>query len=1373
MGDSGLALFTPQPFARRYLLLDKIATGGMAEVFKAKSYGVEGFEKLVVIKRILPHLSRNARFVSMFINEAKIAVSLNHGNIAQVFHLGKFAEDYFIAMEYVHGRDLMQVLKTCRREGQQIPIPLVLYAVAEVARGLDYAHRKHDPAGNTLGIVHRDISPHNLVLSFEGDVKIVDFGIARIASQMAAEGQKGRLGGKFAYMSPEQARGETMDPRSDLFSLGLVCYELLSGRKAYQGKSLGEKLERVRKAEFVPIRSLRSEISVGVETLMARLLAIRPDDRYQSAGDLYEDLAELMFSHGGMVTAQGLGAFLQELYAEEIQREHERSGLKAVVGSLERLEKRLSDGDLPLPFDPDGVSATGGGAPANFDPNQTLTAGEFATTAWRDGRVEHVTVLKAELSKSGALVEEIGAVAFADLLIELLPRLQRVAEVHQGWLESFEHGQLTLVWGLEGELMGEGSRSALVCAVALTEQVRLFALEREMNLDLVAALHSGPALVVGGADRPRLLAIGDTFRLPEQLLQTAQPAIFVSDGLRPVTSSTFIFDAEIAVPLAWGERTVQILPLAGLRRARGASLLATIANTAPGRSDVTHERWLPRGDEIEILVSAMSAVDHGQGRIVGITGEPGVGKSFLLKEVGRVVRHQDVGWQHGRCTYRERDVPLAVFRNMLARGTRIHEQDGPKEVLAKIETLLEFGLQPPDIHHLSALFARREAEGTPVEGETEAEEAMFRAMRRLVSGMSKDRPLVFAFENIQWMDPLSTRLLTELLELTSTLRVLVLASYSATFQPSFAARVEFSQVSLEPLKAEHVAELIPGLLGTERVPETIVGELHRRSRGNPRYLEQMISLLLDTGGLVVTNGVLTNASIDGSVEVPETLQGLIEARVAGLRGAAREVLMLLAVAGRKSSRAMLQIAWKHPTSYTSALKELTRRQLLQVQGEHFRFRDHMTWNVVYHSVPSRDLKAYHLRIGQAFEAMYQGDLARHAEALFHHFEVGGSVIRAAHYASMAGDLYHSEDFTSKAVDFYQKALDLLRSSSGEELGEERLMGELAILCLKAGRLQFVMGERSEAERTLERGLDYAGDVEDTELEIRLMHELGLLCADKGDRFLAQSYLEHALELSEALGAVELTCEVLDTLGGFYLEGGELDAAEGVFDKGLALADRVQRPIALAQVLIGKGAHLFHLGDYEGALERFRHALLLSQDVRGHRILSGRILNNIGNTYNFMGRFDEAMEAYRRSGEINKAVGSMRGAITNLHNLGDLFFRRDRLAKAYGYFQESCNLAREYRWGRGEASNLVYMGYIEAVKGAREAGLKTIRQGSTLAREAGHPEIEATGLWLEGRVLAKEMPLQARDVIERALTTAQSCGQRKLEEEIIITLGNLT
>ena len=211
----------------KYQLLDLLARGGMAEVFKAKSHGVEGFEKILVIKRILPELSRNPQFVEMFINEAKIAVTLSHANIVQVFDLGRADETYFIAMEYVPGYDLGTVLRWERKLGQRLPQELAVYMLSELAKGLDYAHRRRDSELRPLGIVHRDVSPENVLLSYEGEVKLTDFGIAR--SRASVHGLRDLPPGKFAYLAPEQARGEDVDARADLFALGAVLYEALTG----------------------------------------------------------------------------------------------------------------------------------------------------------------------------------------------------------------------------------------------------------------------------------------------------------------------------------------------------------------------------------------------------------------------------------------------------------------------------------------------------------------------------------------------------------------------------------------------------------------------------------------------------------------------------------------------------------------------------------------------------------------------------------------------------------------------------------------------------------------------------------------------------------------------------------------------------------------------------------------------------------------------------------------------------------------------------------------------------------------------------------------------------------------------------------------
>jgi serine/threonine protein kinase len=211
-----------------YQLVKKLATGGMAEVWLAKQTGIEGFNRHVVVKRILPHLAEDPEFVHMFLNEAKIASRFNHPNIAQIYDLGEHGEQYFIAMEFIHGEDLGRVMRRAWSTGQWIARHISLRIVADSCQGLYYAHTRLDERGQPLRVVHRDISPQNILISFDGAVKVVDFGIAK-ASDQVSNTKSGAIKGKFAYMAPEQAAGKPLDARSDIFALGLVLYELITG----------------------------------------------------------------------------------------------------------------------------------------------------------------------------------------------------------------------------------------------------------------------------------------------------------------------------------------------------------------------------------------------------------------------------------------------------------------------------------------------------------------------------------------------------------------------------------------------------------------------------------------------------------------------------------------------------------------------------------------------------------------------------------------------------------------------------------------------------------------------------------------------------------------------------------------------------------------------------------------------------------------------------------------------------------------------------------------------------------------------------------------------------------------------------------------
>jgi serine/threonine-protein kinase len=307
----------PRTFGR-YTLFEQIGKGGMAQIYLARAETELGATRLAVVKQILPAFADDPRFADMLIHEAKLAARLGHRRIVQVFDLGKENEHLYIAMEYVEGFDLNSLLRQCTEQKVALPATHALGIVADMLEGLDYAHRRDDESGKPLGIVHRDVSPSNVLISYEGEVKLCDFGIAHANDLVKEESASEALKGKAGYMSPEHARGEPLDARADVFAAGIILWELLAGRRLYKPKSDIPLVEQAQQAEIPTLPDKGVPKHADLEKIVRRALAKDRDDRYPSAAAMLRDLEAYLGDNGMLASRLKLGEWIATSFGTEL-----------------------------------------------------------------------------------------------------------------------------------------------------------------------------------------------------------------------------------------------------------------------------------------------------------------------------------------------------------------------------------------------------------------------------------------------------------------------------------------------------------------------------------------------------------------------------------------------------------------------------------------------------------------------------------------------------------------------------------------------------------------------------------------------------------------------------------------------------------------------------------------------------------------------------------------------------------------------------------------------------------------------------------------------------------------------------------------------
>jgi eukaryotic-like serine/threonine-protein kinase len=350
----------------RYTIAERLDAGGMAEVFRGVAESIQGFKKNVAIKRILPSLTKNPKFVSMFLDEAKLSLFLQHANIVQVFDIGHADNTYFLVMEYVHGCNLKALLERMKQKGKRMELAHTIYIATEACKALQYAHHCENPENNeSLNIVHRDISPPNILLSKNGEVKLVDFGLAKANSQIEST-DPGVVKGKFSYLSPEAASGIEVDKRADIFAVGILLWEMFTGRRLFYGDTDYQTVELVRQARVPSIAAHNQEVEPELEAIVRRALERSPSNRYQEAGDLGDALTQYLFSRRMKVTSRDIGTLVRDVITDRDKQKPKGGGPKgSVLDSLIQEEV----GKLTSLLGDDSPALTSGGA-ESLNPNE-------------------------------------------------------------------------------------------------------------------------------------------------------------------------------------------------------------------------------------------------------------------------------------------------------------------------------------------------------------------------------------------------------------------------------------------------------------------------------------------------------------------------------------------------------------------------------------------------------------------------------------------------------------------------------------------------------------------------------------------------------------------------------------------------------------------------------------------------------------------------------------------------------------------------------------------------------------------------------------------------------------------------------------------
>jgi serine/threonine protein kinase/predicted ATPase len=1313
-------------------IVRRLGAGGMAEVFLAKKRGAEGTFKILVLKRILPTHGGSRRFRAMFIEEAHLATRLNHPNVVQVYEFQDFGEEgLLLAMEYVEGCDLGRLMSAAKSKASAIPRWVGAWIIAEAAKGLHYAHEKKDEAGQPLEIVHRDVSPQNVLLSFEGTVKIADFGIA--SARMFAE-EQGVLKGKFGYMSPEQARGESLDRRSDLYALGVIFWEILAGRPIHGGLG-GEALLDIVRSGIVEAPSVHApDVPPELEEIVLKALSPQRNERYTTCREHAAAIGKAIVKHGELIDASALEIALAQLTrgteSEPPPPPSELSGDPARTLAAVPLARSLPGSRAGLDSAP---------PPRTEDPEGLAPLSRLSRSA-SDGprEVRHVAILVLRLH------------GLADLTLA-----RRMLEQLRAMLDdlAFKRG-MRWIW----------SADALAHATAgvATNSSRAAADAAQLALDVHEAI-SGfkedlPGPIAASIGIVRGIATG-TRDADGHLVQYSlhEPTEYLADVLERATPMGRTWVAGGVYRLVrrdfrWGDAPTLRLDPAPSSAAkvdvpptmrvyaleRSLSREERLAEAQAGASDLVG-RDAEKADLHAAFHESVNGGAWGAGQLVSraVTGEMGIGKTALVATfLTEMAPHARL--LHVECTPVTMEVPYAAVAELVRGAVGVTGKEPFEEVLTMIARAggAAAGGDPtnPMVVRLAELATNRLASGD--EDVHARKKNILTGLRNLLAAVALVQPLVVVVEGMHWGDKASLDVIGEIAHGAEPLPILVLLVTRHDDRLRNALE-GVMRIELRGLMPDEQVRLVETRLGVRDGARQVCADLLPKVGGNPFFLLEMIDALLERGALEIRedgapaggSGARSSAGESGRESdrargsvlartdradagfgaLPSTLEQLLGDRIRELPAEEHAVVDWLAIAG--GPLVLGDLAKLTARGDEEAVVRLCARGLCDRKGEHVDFRHPLTRDVAYAALDAADRVRMHRELG---EHLAGTPLARglSAAVVARHLARGESPERAADFYIEAADAARNSHQMTLAIRYYQRALSFLEPDDARRIhGHEALESAYRMLGRRRERLLHLEALRRLVRRAATPRAVCLGLLRSARYDF-----------DEGHLARGAVVARQAAEVAHASKNSALEVEAEELITDFLRELGDVQGALAACDRALAAFDPAAGgnvpPRLRGEVLRSRGVLLRRVGRVREAVDAYVDAIAIFKKC-GARRMEARAKNALAYAMFVQGRYEDGIALALESIQIDLSIGGRFQIANTLTNIGHAYFRLGDVSRALAYLKRAREAHDRYADQHGWAETLLVSALIATELGTLDAAEGFVADAGALTAVTGN------------------------------------------------------